>query len=374
MDHAKALGGAERSLLLLLQFLDRREWELHLAGQGSPLLSAAAALNIRVHKVAMPKLRSWTQGGSSWLSGANQIRKVVKQTGVGYLHANTVRSAFYASLASAMGRAPWIWHMHDHALSETPARLLWPDRVAKGLLCRAATRVLTNSNSVAEQIPCRSKITVVHNGIDLSRFRPASVDVGFRSAIGVPLQVPIVGTVGRLRPWKGQDRFLRSMRHVANSEPSAWFLIVGGTPFEATDDYLGHLRQLAGELGIVDRVVFTGHLEDVRQALSTFDVFVHAGDPEPFGLVFLEAMAMTKPVVAFNYGAVPEIVIDGESGILVRPVDEGALAGAVLRLLRDPALRTRMGAAARSRVEQQFTAERMVAEVSSVYRDIASER
>ncbi len=374
LDHAEALGGAERSLLLLLQFLDRREWELHLAGQNGPLLAAAAALNIRVHKVAMPRLRSWTHGGLSWLSGANHIRKLIKQTGVDYLHANTVRSAFYASLASVMTRAPWIWHMRDFSLSESPSRLRLVDQTVKGLLCLTTAQLITNSYSVAEHMSCSSKITVVHNGIDVTQFKLGTGDQAFRNAYGVPEQAPIVGAVGRLRPWKGQDRFLRAMKTVADSEPGAWFLIVGGTPFEVGDDYAEHLRQLAGDLGIADRVVFTGHLEDVRPALSSLDVFVHAGDPEPFGLVVLEAMAMTKPIVAFGHGALPEIVVDGESGILVRPTDEGALSSAVLKLLREPDLRTRLGKAARGRVEGQFTAERMAAAVSSVYRELAGKR
>jgi glycosyltransferase involved in cell wall biosynthesis len=163
------------------------------------------------------------------------------------------------------------------------------------------------------------------------------------------------------------------MKTVADSEPTAWFLIVGGAPFNVPDDYPLRLRRLAGELGIGDRVVFTGHLDDVRPALSSLDVFVHAGDPEPFGLVVLEAMAMTRPVVAFGHGALPEIVVDGKTGVLVRPTDEQALSDAILQLLRDPDMRTRVGAAARTRVERQFTAERMVAAVSSVYRDMASE-
>jgi glycosyltransferase involved in cell wall biosynthesis len=155
------------------------------------------------------------------------------------------------------------------------------------------------------------------------------------------------------------------MARVANVIPSARFLVVGGAIFGIQDSYPERLHGLAAELGIEDRVVFTGQLADVRPALAAMDLFVHPGDPEPFGLVNLEAMAMGKPIVAFAHGALPEIVLDGETGLLAPPGDEGALAEAVIELLGDPNRRSVMGKAGRARVEAHFTAQRMADEVDA---------
>jgi glycosyltransferase involved in cell wall biosynthesis len=160
------------------------------------------------------------------------------------------------------------------------------------------------------------------------------------------------------------------MAHVAAQRPEATFAVVGGSIFGVRDRYPDQLRALSKELGLGGKVAFTGHLEDVRPALAALDVFVHAGDPEPFGLVNIEAMAMGRPVVAFRHGALPEIVAEGQTGLLVQPGDEFALAEAVLGLLRDASRRREMGLAGRQRVASCFTAEQMAAGIEAVLREV----
>jgi len=366
LDHAPALGGAERSLLLLLKHLDRNRWQPHLACTGGPLAEQAAALDVPVHSVPMPRLRRSPRFPADWLAGARAIARLAREIGAVLLHANTVRAALYTAPAARLAGIPFIWHMRDFWLSEERPRQLWADRLGKRLLCRTAVHVIANSHAVAAHLPCRDRVTVVHNGIEVARFDPTLDGAPFRREHGIPSDAPVVGTVGRLRPWKGQDRFLRAMAQVAREVPEARFLVVGGAVFGVDDDYPRQLRRLAADLGLTDRVIFTGHLEDVRPALAAMDVFVHAGDPEPFGLVNLEVMAMGKPVVAFAHGALSEIVINGETGVLVPPGDESTLAEAVLWLLRNPERRGTMGNAGRLRVTKHFTAERMSAEIGAV--------
>jgi glycosyltransferase involved in cell wall biosynthesis len=365
LDHAPALGGAERSLLLVLRFLENDRIPAHLACSGGPLAEHAAAQGVPVHLVPMGRLRRSAGSPLEWLAGARSIASLARQIGASLLIANTVRAAFYASLAARLARVPFVWYMRDFWLSEFRPRRLWTDRVGKRLLCAGAARVLVNSNTTSDHLPCGNKIIVIHNGIDIDRFDLTLDRMPFLYQHGIPSDAPLVGTVGRLRPWKGQDRFLRSVVRVADVLPSARFLVVGGAIFDVQDSYPEYLRRLAAELGIADRVTFTGQLTDVRTALAAMDVFVHPGDPEPFGLVNLEAMAMGKPVVAFAHGALPEIVLDGETGLLVPPGSEEALAGAVIDLLGDPHRRSAMGMAGRARVEAHFTAQRMADEVGS---------
>ncbi|MDQ7028778.1 MAG: glycosyltransferase family 4 protein [Ardenticatenia bacterium] len=367
LDHAPALGGAERSLLLLLKHLDRRRWQPHLACTGGPLAERAAALNVSVHIVPLPRLRRSPRLSVDWLTGARAIVRLAREIKAVLLHANTVRAALYAAPAARLAGIPFVWHMRDFWLSEERPRWPWADRLGKHLLCGAAARVIANSHAVAAHLPCRDRVTVVHNGIEVARFDPALDGAPFRREHSIPLDAPVVGTVGRLRPWKGQDRFLRAMARVAEAMPAAWFLIVGGAVFGVDDDYPQQLRRLAMDLGLADRVVFTGHLEDVRPALAAMEIFVHAGDPEPFGLVNLEAMAMAKPVVAFAHGALPEIVNDGTTGILVPPEDEAALARAVVALIKEPTRRHTMGQAGRRRARAHFDARRTANMVENMW-------
>ena len=367
LDHAPALGGAEQSLLLLLQHLDRSRWQLHLACVGGGLAEKAASLGASVHVVPMPRLRRSVRAPVDWLRGVWAIAEVARKAGARLLIANTVRAAFYAAPAARLARIPFIWYMRDFWLSESKPRHLWADRLGKQLLCRAAIKVIANSEATADHLPCRIKAAVIYNGIDVERYDPEMDGRPFRERYGIPQQALVVGMVGRLRPWKGQDRFLRVLARVWEEIPGVWGVVVGGTPLGEGEAYPEQLRRLACSLGLENCLIFTGHLEDVRPALAAMDVFVHPGDPEPFGLVNVEAMAMGKPVVAFAHGALPEIVADGETGLLVPPRDEPAMAQAIRTLLQDPALRHKMGKAGRERALSRFTSAKMVQEVSAIF-------
>ncbi len=353
VDHAPSLGGAERSLLLLLKYLDANRWQPHLLCPPGVLADAASALGTPVHLLTLPRLRRSFRSPYDLFLGAVHVARLALIVDARVLIANTVRAAFYTAPAARLARRPFVWHMRDFWLSESRPSSLWPDREGKRLLCAMATRVVANSHATATHLPCPDKIAVIHNGIEVETYTPDLNGAAFREQHSIPPDAPVVGTVGRLRPWKGQDRFLRAMAHVLAAIPNAWGVIVGGTPFRVKDDYPQRLRRLAKELGISERVVFTDHLEDVRPALAAMDVFVHAGDPEPFGLAVVEAMAMARPVVAFKHGALPEIVTS-ETGVLVPPGDVKSLAASIVRLLQEKDLARELGESARERVEHHF--------------------
>jgi Glycosyltransferase len=288
------------------------------------------------------------------------------------IYGNTVRASLYAALAARLARRPFIWHMRDFWLSESRPRHLWPDHVGKRLLCHAAARVIANSQATARHLPCPGRVSVVYNGIEVEKYDPSMDGTLFRDQYGIPRDVPLVGTVGRLRPWKGHDRFLRALARVRRQRPDVWGVVVGGTPFQVKDDYPQRLQMLTRELELAEQVVFTGHLDDVRPALAAMDVFVHAGDPEPFGLVVVEAMAMARPVVAFAHGALPEIVVDGETGRLVPSCDEHALAKAIEQLLGNVTAMHRMGWAGYQRVQSIFRIEQTAQHVETICLQVAT--
>ncbi len=377
VDHADAIGGAERSLLLLMAFLNHDRWQPHLVAPPGQLADEADRAGIPVHTLDLPRLRGSFRSPSDWWKGATNISRIARRVDAALIHSNTVRATAYASLAGRLARLPFVWHMRDFWLLEAEPASKWADRIGKLLLCRLAAAVITNSNAVAEHLPSSANTLVLHNGIDLSHFeaRNSTAKGGetLRQEAGFPPAAPIVGMVGRMRPTKGQHSFLHMAGQLAEIAPACRFLVVGGDPFRVGDGYEARLTALCSQLGLDDRVHWTGQQADVRPALEAMDIFVHPGAPEPFGLVNIEAMAMGKPVVAFGHGALPEIVAQNETGILVPPGDVGALSKSVSSLLENPALSQQMGQAGRRRVEKIFRIERTVAELESFYGRLLSE-
>lgn len=357
IDHATAIGGAEKSLLMLIDGLDRR-WSLHLACCPGELSHQARLRGIPLHLVEMPSLRRLPL-----LKALRTVYTLARGIEADLFYANTARGALYAAPAGLLSGRPLIWHMRDFSFTEAGT---WMDRPLKWLLSRCASIVVANSAATAIQLPDSAHVRVIHNGIDLGTVDPTLSASEARLRIGLPEEAPIVGMLGRLRPWKGQRRFLRIASEVLNELPDAHFVIAGGDPFDVNDGYATGLHSYAAELGISEKVRFTGQISDVGRVLAAMDLFVHPGDPEPFGLVNLEAMAMGKPVVAFAHGALPEIVRQHVTGILVSPGDEDACVAAITRLLRKPAKMKELGAAGRARVEQFFHISRTVGAVGEL--------
>jgi glycosyltransferase involved in cell wall biosynthesis len=257
--------------------------------------------------------------------------------------------------------------MRDFWLTESQPRFTYFDSLGKRFIQRATSLVITNSAATASHLPFTSKVHIVHNGLDVAEYTHSNDSVPFRQEHEIPIEVPLVGMVGRLRPWKGQERFLHMASEVLTKLPKAHFILVGGDPFHIDEGYINDLKSLTQALGIRNNVTFTDHLVDIRPALSAMHVFVHPGDPEPFGMVNIEAMASGKPVVAFAQGALPEIVVPNMTGILVSPGDVNALAQAVIGLLQDQERSTEMGQCGRQRVLTQFTIRQTTHKVDRLF-------
>lgn len=366
VDHATGLGGAEHSLLLLMQHLDPALWQSHLACPDGDLARQARKLGIPWQSISLPQLRRSLRFPQDWFQYANQLAQTASQVGAAAIYANTVRAAMYGMWAAKLAKRPFLWHMRDFWLSENKPRYRLGDWTVKILLCRAATQVIANSAATASHLPCPGKIAIIHNGIDLACFEAELNGHAFRQEYQIPDEAPLVGTVGRLRPWKGQHCFIEMAAAVIAAQPDTHFVVVGGSPLGEIDNYPDQLRQQVNAQNLGHCVHFTGHLSDVRPALAALDIFVHPGDPEPFGLVNVEAMAAGKPVVAFAHGALPEIVLPGKTGLLVPSGDVAGLVQAVTELLHDPDQRQQLGIAGQQRARNQFSIQQTAVHVSAL--------
>ncbi|TME98539.1 MAG: glycosyltransferase, partial [Chloroflexi bacterium] len=189
-----------------------------------------------------------------------------------------------------------------------------------------------------------------------------------RAELGVRPDELLVGNVGRLALQKGQRHLIAAMPLLLERVPFAHVVIAGGGDLEE------YLRDLASEVGVADRVHVLGPRKDVPALMHAIDVFAMPSIWEGFGLVLLEAMAAGRPIVASRVATIPEVVVDGETGLLVPAGDPVALADALAQLAHDPAMARRLGEAGRERLRQHFSIEKMVGDTELLYRELIDER
>jgi len=211
----------------------------------------------------------------------------------------------------------------------------------------------------------RCRWELLQNGIDAEAFRVAPAGPAAREAVGLDPRRPVIGTVGRLEDRKGQEQLLGALGRLTatanGSGPQG--LIVGDGPSRE------RLERQARELGLQDRVRFTGTVSDVRPLLAAMDVFVLPSFAEGMSNALMEAMAAARPVVATNVGGNPEVVADGRTGMLVPPGEAEAIAAAVGTLLHDPGRAGRLAEAGREFVTERFGARARVAELERLYEE-----
>jgi len=242
------------------------------------------------------------------------------------------------------------------------------------LALKKAACVLANSSFTAGLLQmagvAAEAIAIIPLGCDISKFRPRRPNLQLRQKVlGDRARGPVILTVGNLVERKGHDMVIRSLPVVCQRVPDVTYLIVGTGPFKE------RLSELATELGLRDRIIFAGKVSDdeLPDVYAMCDVFampsrarLASHDVEGFGLVFLEAGACAKPVVAGRSGGIEDAVVDGVTGLIVDPSDARDIGQALIRLLTDSELRGRLGQQSRDRVEKEHTWSMLGARVQSI--------
>jgi phosphatidylinositol alpha-1,6-mannosyltransferase len=302
--------------------------------------------------------------------------RIARRRRVSAVHAGQIMAGGTAALVchQLLGR-PYTLVAHGADLLEF-ARHPLAGRLAASIL-RNADRIVANSRFTAAEVvragadPAR--VRVLHPVVDAERFNAESVAAAIRARYGLAGQTVLL-TVARLVRRKGHDSVLDALAEVRRESPDVHYLVVGDGPTR------GELERKAEKLGIADAVTFAGHVpeEELPGCYAAADLFVMVsreraskGDVEGFGIVYLEASAAGRPVVAGRSGGVEDAVEDGVSGILVDPEDPAALVEALSRLLRDPDLRRRMARAGRERVVTRFSRESGAAAFTEVLDELA---
>jgi glycosyltransferase involved in cell wall biosynthesis len=243
-----------------------------------------------------------------------------------------------------------------------PSGLAPLDRAATAIPARRVVVVSRGVQRAQRRLLPRRSTTVVYPAVDLEHFDSNRVGTvrTVRHRLGLPGHGLVFGSIGRLDSWKGFGVLLAAVRAVIERHPSATFVLVGG-PHEFNPGYAAQLDEQARRLGLGDRVRLVGHQDNPEEWMQAMDVFIHASQNEPFGMVVIEAMALGKAVIASAEGGPTEVITPTVNGLLSPYGNAHELAQAIIRLLDDPDLRQAMGEAARRRA-QDFGVRRYATE------------
>lgn len=370
IDHIARLSGGEIALVRLIEATADQVNAHVILGEDGPLVDRLRDAGATVEVLAMPQaLRDIrkdvvTPKNLPWHSAMGLPRYVwtltnrLRDLRPDLVHTNSLKAAIYGGIAAKLAGRPLVWHVRDRIARDylpLPAvhAVRWLSRVLPD-------RVLTNSATTLGTIPLTRRASVFYN---------AMAPMGHTSDPAPSRDRPesslTIGMVGRIAPWKGQDVVLRAFAEAFADGPQRVHLI-GSTLF-GEETYEAQLRELTRELGIEHQVSWRGFRADVAAEMTALDILVHASTtPEPFGQVVVEGMQAGLPVIAAAEGGPVEIIDDGRDGLLVAPGDVPALAAAMRRLADDPALRARLGQAARD-VSRRFAAERAAHRLDSIY-------
>jgi len=264
------------------------------------------------------------------------------------------------ALGEAGHRRPWVIStVHSSRIRSAE------DQEEMRRLTPAINHLIVVSNAIDRKVVDEGRTeaprSLIYNGVDLERYDHQEPCCTLREEYGMEPHSQIVGVVGRLELEKGHPTLLEAWPHVLRACPDAYLMVVGeGSRYDA-------LQEIARELEIAHRVVFTGRRDDIPAVTAAFDVAVLPSHREAQGLTILEAMALSRPVVASNVGGIPEMIQDGVTGLLVPPQDPPALATAIVRLLSDHQLADVLGRAGHDLVHDRFCVEIMVNAVEDLY-------
>jgi glycosyltransferase involved in cell wall biosynthesis len=367
--HSLEHGGAEHSLRVLLEHLDRGAFDCLLAAPDGPmreLYLGRCRLVVTLRRGFLPltfHILAYLRGFYVTVVNTVTLCRYLRREPVDVVLTNT-GVALHGPLAAAICGIPSVTMMREIVSpsivrSAVSRLLLWLNR-----------RVIVNSRAIVSAIggTVSEKLLVVHGGVERDGNRSVQA-AGVIPAL--PSGGPVIGHIGTVHPIKGHVAFLKMAAVVARRIPEARFVIAGR--YDARSRYYRGLVRLRRRLALDERVVFTGFVDPIAPLVERLAVLVITSTTESLPRVALEAMAAGRPVAAFDIGGVSDLVLDGATGRLIRFGDVEAMAEAVCQLIAEPAEAARLGAGGRARVERSFQLAPYVSQVESVLREVAGQ-
>lgn len=378
--HAGAeLYGADKILLEILNNIDKNVFEpIVLLPNDGILKEELEKIGIEVHILKYPILRRkyFTPRGIikytfEYFKYGSQISKFVSQRNIDLLHVNTT-AVLEGAYVKIRNKIPVVWHVHEIIISPTiifkfiSLMIRWfSDKV---ITVSAATK----NRLVESKLVNPNEINVIYNGISTTNIISENKNMDARKVkqhLKIPENAMIVGMIGRVNAWKGQDDFLKAMEIIL-AKNSNFHAILVGSVFSGEEFRMEKLKSIVQSSTFNSRIHLVEFTKDVASFYATFDIFVLPSiNPDPLPTVVLEAMANALPIVGYNHGGVVEMV-DKSSGILVKPRDTDALANEILLLLENGSLRNKLGTGAQERQHDLFNLDTFVTNIERIYSEL----
>jgi glycosyltransferase involved in cell wall biosynthesis len=323
-------GGSDHLLVRMLRSLPPDEFDCHVALPGrSPLAEEFAAAGATLHTVPMERLSTshgageWAGYAAGWPVAVGRLVRLIRRLRIDVVHSNSLHSLYGWAAAAITGR-PHVWHAREIVVQSRAAIQL-----ERFLARHFAVKVVCMSQAIADQLD-PANVEVVYETVDPTEFRPELAG-RFRDGAGIPDDVPLIGAVGRIDTWKGFDVLLDAFVRAKDRRPDL-HLVVAGAPVTGKEQLAIDLATRATQLADVH---WLGPRSDTPELFADLDLFVlPSTEPEPYGIVVVEALASGAPVVVTDAGGAPEIVARAApgSGSTVPPGNAGALADAIVRI------------------------------------------
>lgn len=356
-------GGGERVFLQLASIL-RNDYKVIVASTGCGRFEREIRdLGVDFHSIDFNKRISWNT--------IKSIKDIIQKNEVQIIHSQGARVDLLSRIAGKWAKVPKIVCTIAMPVEGFDVKIVrkffyrLADRISERyvdaflVVSNTLYRLLTESRGISSQ-----KVIRVYNGIEVDQYTAKEKNSGLLKEWGIPTMAKVVGSVGRLVWQKGYKYLIKAMPKVLERFPETRLIVVGEGPLKK------ELEMMARELKIDEMVIFTGAREDINEVLSCFDLFVIPSVNEGFPIVTLEAMAMSKPIIATRINGITEQIIDGKTGILVPSHHPELLTKAILQLIQDRELSEKLGMAARIAVEREFSIEKMIENTEKVYLEL----
>ncbi len=372
------IGGSDNALLRMISALDKENYTpIAVVPSDGPMIAPLKQAGAEVHMLPMRQLRTipsvsyqFSYLKEFWPT-VRSLVKLMKEQSVDIVHTNSLYS-IYGAWAAKIAHIPHIWHVREIPPKIPIARTIYAMMVDK-----LSDAVIVMTKACAEGLFGKRKtppsVVLMADGLDLNKWSDKIKGDRIRKELGFGRNDKVIGFVARLDPWKGLDVFIKAAEKIHDKYPNVKFIVVGGAP-SGFEQYEKEMKELAESRNLGDSMRFLGwryRLDDIPEIMASIDIFSHTStEPEPFGLVLIEAMSIGKPVIAAAAGGPLEIVENGVSGYLTEPGNSEEHARVACELLGDSEKRLIIGRSARKRVEDRYSEKVSVERLHDLYRKI----
>jgi len=359
-----AIGGSERQVLNIRDGIDKSRFDVHLGCFGR--FDEQIGVDLSGTPLEVYKIRKLY--GVRAMRECLRLASYLRQQRIDIVHAYNFYANVFALPAARLAKVPVVLA----SIRDTGEYWTARQRAVNKIVCRLADGVVVNAEAIKRGLVTEGyrpeRIVVVPNGIMCPPLRPTP-DRALHQEFGLSSDDVLIGVVSRIARLKGLEYFLAAAPDVLARVPRAKFVIIGDNSFNP--QYREELKRQVNRLGLQEKVVFTGFRLDVPQIISSLAVSVLPSvSGEGLSNSLLESMAAALPVVATNVGGNPEVVVEGETGLLVPPRKPSALSEAICRVLLTPGMCQALGQAGRRRVLEHFSNERMIRTVERLYESL----